>query len=137
MKRKEGNDFPARFQSEVFGMAETARSENKSNFFNPRFLVYNLRAAKRTGLNFLISALYDRLKEENKNNMAVIKKSTFQADKISTKNKQLADENEKYAHYLNCVITAMNNSMSIKVTFSILKPIGGPWIPELHIKFIF
>ena len=69
--------------------------------------------------------------------MAVIKKSTFQADKISTKNKQLADENEKYAHYLNCVITAMNNSMSIKVTFSILKPIGGPWIPELHIKFIF
>merc|ERR1712131_249297 len=69
--------FPARFQSEVFGMAETARSENKT--------------------------LYDRLKEENKNNMAVIKKSTFQADEI-----------EKYAHYLNCVITAMNNSMSIK-----------------------
>ena len=111
-------------------MAETARSENKSKFFNPRFLVYNLRAAKRTGLNFLISALYDRLKEENKNNMAVIKKSTFQADKISTKNKQLADENEKYAHYLNCVITAMNNSMSIKVTSSIIKTIGGPWVPE-------
>ena len=39
VKRKEGNDFPARFQSEVFGMAETARSENKSKFFNPRFLV--------------------------------------------------------------------------------------------------
>ena len=69
--------------------------------------------------------------------MAVIKKSTFQADKISTKNKLLADENEKYAHYLNCVITAMNNSMSIKVTFSNLKPRGGPWFPEIPIKLFF
>ena len=67
--------------------------------------------------------------------MAVIKKSTFQADKISTKNKQLADENEKYAHYLNCVITAMNNSMSIKVTSSIIKTIGGPWIPNIKLIF--
>ena len=69
--------------------------------------------------------------------MAVIKKSTFQADKISTKNKLLADENEKYAHYLNCVITAMNNSMSIKVTFSFLTPRGGPWFPAIHIKLFF
>ena len=37
VKRKEGNDFPARFQSEVFGMAETARSENKSKPINRRF----------------------------------------------------------------------------------------------------
>ena len=39
VKVKEKNDFPARFQTEVFGMAETARSENKSKFSNPRFLV--------------------------------------------------------------------------------------------------
>ena len=77
------------------------------------------------------------MKEENKNNMAVIKKSTFQADKISTKNKLLADENEKYAHYLNCVITAMNNSMSIKVTFAMNKLTGCLGIPEIHIKLLF
>ena len=70
--------------------------------------------------------------------MAVIKKSTFQADKISTKNKLLADENEKYAHYLNCVITAMNNSMSIKVTVLISKPLGyrRSVIPEIHITLL-
>ena len=39
VKRKEGNDFPARFQSEVFGMAETARSENKSKLTSLRFLL--------------------------------------------------------------------------------------------------
>ena len=69
--------------------------------------------------------------------MAVIKKSTFQADKISTKNKLLADENEKYAHYLNCVITAMNNSMSIKVIFAMNKLMGYPGIPEILIILFF
>ena len=69
--------------------------------------------------------------------MAVIKKSTFQADKISTKNKLLADENEKYAHYLNCVITAMNNSMSIKAIFTMNKLTGCLGIPEIHIKLLF
>ena len=62
--------------------------------------------------------------------MAVIKKSTFQADKISRKNKLLADENEKYAHYLNCVITAMNNSMSIKVNMQFF---SGDTIHNTHI----
>ena len=71
----------------------------------------------RTSLKSIILVLYGRLKDQSKNNLAVIKKSESQAAHTSKENKLLADKNEKYAHYLNCVITAMNNSMSIKVSF--------------------
>ena len=89
-------------------MAKTAKSENKSK---------NLNLTARTSLNSIILVLYGRLKDQSKNNLAVIKKSESQAAHTSKENKLLADKNEKYAHYLNCVITAMNNSMSIKVSF--------------------
>ena len=66
-------------------------------------------------LIFKISALLERLKAQSKNQIAIIRKNTSQAEKITTDSKWLADENERYAHYLNCLVTAMNNSMSSKV----------------------
>ena len=57
----------------------------------------------------------ERLKLQSKDQIAIIRRNTSQAEKFTANNKWLADENERYATYLQCLVTAMNNSMSSKV----------------------